>query len=63
MMYNVNKNYERLCALVQKNETDCLIYMWIGELALNSFIVSSQNWFDVEIDADENGKLVEDLNK
>ena len=63
MMYNVNKNDEKLCALVQKNETDYLIYKRICEFALNSFIVSSQNWFDAEIDADENGKLVEDLNK
>ena len=63
MMYNINKNDERLCALVQKNETDYLIQKRICELGPNSFIVSSQNWFDVEIDAVENGKLVEKLNK
>ena len=26
-------------------------------------LISSQNWFDIEIDADENGNLVEDLTK
>ena len=53
----------RNCVLVQKNETDYLIYKWICELVPSRFVVSSQNWFDDEIDADENGKLVEDLNK
>ena len=62
-MYNINENDEKLCALLQKNETNYLIYKRICELVPNSFVLSSQNWFDVEIDADENGKLVEDLNK
>ena len=55
MVYNINENGEKLCALIQKNETNYLIYKQICELAQNSF--------DVEIDADENGKLVENLNK
>ena len=53
----------RNCVLVQKNETDYLIYEGICKPVPSRFVVSSQNWFDVETDADENGKLVEDLNK
>ena len=63
MMYNIIKNDERLCALVQQNKADYLIQKQICELGPNSFIVSSQNWFDVEIGAVENGKLVVELNK
>ena len=63
MVYNINENGKKLCALIQENETNYLIYKQICELARNSFVVSYQNWFDVEIDADENGKLVENLNK
>ena len=62
-MYNINENDEKLWELVQKNETDYLIYKRICELVPNSFVFASQDWFDIEIDADENGKLMEYLNK
>ena len=40
-----------------------MIYKRIRQLASISFAVSSQNWFDAEIDETENGKLVEDITK
>ena len=34
------------------------IYKKICELATNSFVITSENWFDVETDAEQNEKLL-----
>ena len=34
------------------------IYKKIYELATNSFVITSENWFDVETDAEQNEKLL-----
>ena len=39
MMCNISKNHGKLCGLVEKNETDYLIYKQICELAPNLFQV------------------------
>lgn len=52
-----------MCIGWKKKGADYLIYKGIRQLASNSFAVSSQNWFDTEIDETENGKLVEDITK
>ena len=40
----IKESDEKLCALVQRNETDYLIYKQICERALNSLVLSSQNF-------------------
>lgn len=37
------------------------IYKRICELETNSFVVSYENWFDIEIDAEQNENLLKDL--
>ena len=34
------------------------IYKKICELTTNSFVITSENWFDVETDAEQNEKLL-----
>ena len=41
----IKESDEKLCALVQRNETDYLIYKQICERALNSLVLSSQNFW------------------
>ena len=43
------KKYEKLCKLVEERETDYYIFKRISELAKNSFVVTYERWFDVEI--------------
>ena len=37
------------------------IFKRICKIAANSFVVSHAKWFDVEIDAEQNGKLIKDI--
>ena len=37
------------------------IFKRICEIAVNSFAVSHAKWFDVEIDAEQNEKLIVDI--
>ena len=39
------------------------IYKKICELATNSFVITSENWFDIETDAEQNEKLLKNLTK
>ena len=58
LLYNINEKDEKLCLLVQINERDYYIYKRICNLVLNSFVVSSEKWFDVDIDAQQNERLL-----
>ena len=58
LLYNINEKDEKLCLLVQINERDYYIYKRICNLVLNSFVVSSEKWFDVDIDAEQNERLL-----
>ena len=50
VMYDIKEKDETLCKLVEERETDYYIFKKICELAKNSFVVTYQKWFDVEID-------------
>ena len=63
VMYDVKEKDETLCKLVEERETDYYIFKKICELAKNSFVVTYQKWFDVEIDINvkKNNRLFYDL--
>ena len=50
------KNDEKLKSPLERNHGKRNYYICkrICELATNSFVVSYENWFDVEIDAEQN---------
>ena len=50
------KNDEKIKSLIERNHGKRNYYICkrICELATNSFVVSYENWFDVEIDAEQN---------
>ena len=50
------KNDEKIKSLIERNhrKRNYFICKRICELATNSFVVSYENWFDVEIDAEQN---------
>ena len=50
------KNDEKIKLLIERNhrKRNYFICKRICELATNSFVVSYENWFDVEIDAEQN---------
>ena len=59
-MHDIDEKDETLNSLVQQNAKDYYINKRIYELALESFVVSSKKQFDVEIDAEQNQKLLKD---
>ena len=50
----MNEKDESLNLLIERDhgKKDYYIYKGICELAVNSFVVMSEKWFDVEIDAE-----------
>ena len=60
-MYGVDEKDEILNSLVQQNAKDYYTYKRICELAVESSVVSSEKWFYVEIDAEQNQKLLTKL--
>ena len=52
----MKKNDEKIKSLIERNHGKRNYYICkrICELATNSFVVSYENWFDVEIDAEQN---------
>ena len=59
-MHDIDEKDETLNSLVQQNAKDYYINKRICELALESFVVSSKKQFDVEIEAEQNQKLLKD---
>ena len=57
-MYGIDEKDEILNSLVQQNAKDYYTYKRICELAVESSVVSSEKWFYVEIDAEQNQKLL-----
>ena len=57
-MHDIDEKDETLNSLVQQNAKDYYIYKRICELAVESFFVSSEKWFHVEIDAEKLLKLL-----
>ena len=57
------KNDEKLKSPLERNHGKRNYYICkrICELATNSFVVSYENWFGVEIDAEQNENLLKDL--
>ena len=57
------KNDEKLKSPLERNHRKRNYYICkrICELATNSFVVSYENWFGVEIDAEQNENLLKDL--
>ena len=60
-MYGIDEKDEILNSLVQQNAKDYYTYKRICELAVESSVVSSEKWFYVEIDAEQNQKLLTKL--
>ena len=60
-MYGIDEKDEILNSLVQQNAKDYYTYKTICELAVESSVVSSEKWFYVEIDAEQNQKLLTKL--
>ena len=56
--YQIDENDEILKSLDQH---DYYTYKIICGLAIDSFVVSYQKWFDVEIDAKQNEQLLKDI--
>ena len=56
--YQIDENDEILKLLDQH---DYYTYKRICGLAINSFVVSCQKWFDIEIDAKQNEQLLKDI--
>ena len=56
--YGIDENDEILKSLDQR---DYYTYKRICGLAINSFVVSCQKWFDVEIDAKQNEQLLKHI--
>ena len=58
--YNIDKNDEELKSLIEcdHGKKSYYIHKRICELAVNSFVVLYEKWFEVEIDAKENEHLL-----
>lgn len=63
IIYGIDEEDENLCSLAEwdQGKKDYYIYKRICELAVNSFVVASEKWFDVEIDVEQNEKLLKDI--
>ena len=54
---------EELRKLIERDHGMRLYYIFkrICEIAVNSFVVTYEKWFDVEIDLEQNEQLVKDM--
>ena len=54
---------EELRKLIERDHGMRLYYIFkrICEIAVNSFVVTYEKWFDVEIDLEQNQQLVKDM--
>ena len=54
---------EELRKLIERDHGMRLYYIFkrICEIAVNSFVVKYEKWFDVEIDLEQNEQLVKDM--
>ena len=61
--YGINEKDEELRKLIERDHgmKQYFIFKRICEIAVNSFAVSHAKWFDVEINAEQNEKLIVDI--
>ena len=61
--YGINEKDEELRKLIERDHgmKQYFIFKRICEIAVNSFAVSHAKWFDVEIDTEQNEKLIVDI--
>ena len=59
----INEKDEELCKLIERDHgmRHYFIFKRICKIAVNSFVVSHAKWFDVEIDTEQNEKLIIDI--
>ena len=62
-IYVIHEKDESLNLLMEKDhgKKEYYIHRRIFELAVNSFVVTSEKWFDVEIDAEQKETLLKDI--
>ena len=62
-IYGINEKDENLNLLIERDhgKKEYCIYKRICELAVKSFVVTSKKWFDKEIDAEQNERLLKDI--
>ena len=61
--YGINTNdLDGLIIIIQRDYTkqNYYIHKKICELAINSFVITAEKFFDVETDAEQNDKLLKD---
>ena len=64
--YNIAMNhFEEICLMVEHDlsRAEYYIYKILRELAVNSNVQSMDKYFDVEIDSEQNHKLLEDIRR
>ena len=61
--YGINEKDEELCKLIERDHGMGLYYIFkrICETANNSFVVTYEKWFDVEIDLEQSEQLLKDM--
>ena len=61
--YGIDEEGEELRKLIERDHgmRQYFIFKIICKIAVNSFVVSHTKWFDVEIDAEQNQKLIIDI--
>ena len=61
--HEINKKDEELCKLIERDHGMRLYYIFkrICEIAINSFVVTYERWFGVEIDLEQNEQLVKGM--
>ena len=62
-IYGIDEKDENLNLLIERDhgKKEYCIYKRICELAVNSFVVRSKKRFDVEIEAEQNERLLKDI--
>ena len=61
--HEINEKDEELCKLIERDHGMRLYYIFkrICEIAINSFVVTYERWFGVEIDLEQNEQLVKGM--
>ena len=61
--YGINEKDEELRKLIERDHGIRLYYVFkrICEIEVNSFVVTYEKWFAVEIDLEQNEQLVKDM--